>query len=105
MFASWVWTQAGIRFRTALVADFHYKWGIPHRGSIGRDFRQARPGDVVLLVTSEAYYGHVGVIVRVSSDGKRMDYVAGNDGNAVRLHTDYPTSASDVIEFVSPMSN
>ncbi|MGW0663523.1 CHAP domain-containing protein [Streptodolium elevatio] len=105
MFASWVWTQAGVKFRTAGVIEFHNRWGATHKGSIikKQDLNRVKPGDAVLFTRPGDYWGHVGLVITVAADAKSFTYISGNDSDAVRWTRNYPATASDIIEYVSPM--
>lgn len=86
-FVMWVFNAAFSRlpwggYRCGLVADF---WNFAKRKSIAKDLNYTpSPGDIFIMVHQNGT-GHTGVVLRVSHDGKWLNIIEGNSGNAVRI--------------------
>jgi len=72
--------------RIAHVATLYNKAKSLQMGHSVASGYKPRPGDLFVMVHSDGT-GHIGVISRVSKDGKSLNVIEGNSGNKVALRT------------------
>jgi CHAP domain len=86
LFAAWVWQHAGIAVEgpTALYgySGSLYTWAESHGGRVLPPSATPAPGDLIFYGKGPSQSAHVGVVVRVLSDG-RIETVEGNYENKV----------------------
>jgi hypothetical protein len=95
LFASWVWQHAGVPLPGATslygYSGSLYTWAQTH-GRVLPATARPTPGDAVFYGTGPTHSAHVGIIVRVLTDG-RIETVEGNyDGKVSRVGP-FPPSA------------
>lgn len=86
LFAAWVWQHAGIALPgpTALYgySGSLYTWVAEHHGRVLPSSSRPSPGDAVFYGTEPSASLHVGIVIRVLSNG-RIETIDGNYDNKV----------------------
>lgn len=86
LFAAWVWQHAGVRLPGS-TADYGYSgalytWVKEHGGKVFPSSVRPSPGDAVFYGAGPSESAHVGIVVRVLSNGE-IETVEGNYANKV----------------------
>ncbi|GAB2821302.1 CHAP domain-containing protein [Lentzea nigeriaca] len=115
MFARWVWKKAGVTklppagYGKAWVATYWAKWGADNdllkRRPAGTRGGNPKAGDAIVFGTPGSLNGHVGIVVKVHSDGK-LTTIDGNLSDKVTKRTIDPktttTNGGAVYGYVKP---
>jgi hypothetical protein len=93
LFASWVWQHAGVPLPgpTSLYgySGALYEWARDHGGHVLSASARPAPGDAVFYGTGPTESAHVGIVVRVLSDGQ-IETVEGNYAGKVSRVGPFP---------------
>lgn len=115
MFARWVWKKAGVTklppagYGKAWVATYWAKWGADNdllkRRPAGTRGGSPKAGDAIVYGNPGSLNGHVGIVVKVHSDGK-LTTIDGNLSDKVTKRTIDPktktTNGGAVYGYVKP---